>query len=189
MNRITNELISNFYKKNYGLSDHIWMNDLFLNVKFFAEKKANRLKFNREEVKQEAYLGLWKAIISFDFSKNFDFFRWADWHISSRIRDYISAQSRERLIKRSAKEIAHSVSAFPPYGSAPIDSRIDVEKWLSIRSRSVSVRDKKIIVDTIFVNKTLSEVAAENSISIERVRQIKKENKKDLICFFADSIT
>ena len=37
-------------------------------------KKIKKNFFYKRDLTQEAYLGLWTAIITFDFNKNFDFF-------------------------------------------------------------------------------------------------------------------
>lgn len=54
--------------------------------------------------------------------------------------------------------------------------KIDFLKWLRSNQKELSRRDTKIIVDTLLLNKTLAEVAADRDLSVERVRQIKKEN-------------
>ena len=120
------------------------------------------------------------AIITFDFNKNFDFFRWADWHIKSKIRDHISREKRQTHIRNSIKiyDLGTQNLELKQSNVRCIDLRIDFLKWIKFDQIELSQRDRKIIVDTLLMNKTLSEVAADRNLSVERVRQIKEENFK-----------
>ena len=82
--------IKMMYISNYGKGE-AWMNDLFGETRFFANHRAKKYirSPHYDDIIQESYLGLWSAIKSFDYNKNFDFYRWAQWNISSKIRNFL----------------------------------------------------------------------------------------------------
>lgn len=177
-NFISNDEIRQIYLDNKNSNSKEWMNLVFDKTRFFIFKKIKKNFILRNDVKQEAYLGLWTAIITFDFNKNFDFFRWADWHIKSKIRDHISREKRQTYIRNSIKiyNLGTQNLEYKQSDCRSIDLTIDFLKWLRSNQNELSKRDRKIIVDTLLLNKTLAEVAADRDLSVERVRQIKKEN-------------
>jgi len=181
-NFVTNEEIRDIYIKNKSSDSKEWMNLVFSKTRFFIFKKIKKEFIYKKDLKQEAYLGLWTAIITFDFNKNFDFFRWADWHIKSKIRDEISREKRQahlcnsiKIYNLSTQNLVNKQSEFKW-----VEFKIDFFKWLMANEKSLSRRDLKIIVETILLNKTLVEVAEANQLSSERVRQIKEENFKKI---------
>ena len=179
-NIVTNEEIRNIYIENKNSDSKEWMNLVFDKTRFFIFKKIKKNFFYKKDLEQEASLGLWTAIITFDFNKNFDFFRWADWHIKSKIRDHISREKRQTCIRNSIK--IHSLGTenidLKKSNCRYVELKIDFLKWLKLDQTGLSKRDAKIIVDTLLMNKTLAEVAADRNLSAERVRQIKEENFK-----------
>lgn len=179
-NFVSNEEIRQIYLDNKSSNSKEWMNLVFDKTRFFVFKKIKKNFILRDDLKQEAFLGLWMAIITFDFNKNFDFFRWADWHIKSKIRDHISREKRQTHIQNSIKIYGLGTQnlELEKSNSRCIELKIDLLKWLKFNQRELSKRDTKIIVDTLLMNKTLAEVAADRNLSAERVRQIKEENFK-----------
>lgn len=179
-NFVSNEEIRQIYLDNKSSNSKEWMNLVFDKTRFFVFKKIKKNFILRDDLKQEAFLGLWMAIITFDFNKNFDFFRWADWHIKSKIRDHISREKRQTHIRNSIKIYGLGTQnlELEKSNSRCVELKIDLLKWLKFNQRELSKRDTKIIVDTLLMNKTLAEVAADRNLSAERVRQIKEENFK-----------
>lgn len=175
---VSNEEIRQIYIDNQSSDSNEWKNLVFNRTRFFILKKIEKNFYLKNDLKQEALLGLWSAIITFDFNKNFDFFRWADWHIKSKIRDQISRENKYRDIKNSIKiyNLGTHILDTNEFAFKNIDAKIDLNNWLKTNEKNLSRRDLKIIVETIFMHKSLSEVAAANKISKERVRQIKEEN-------------
>lgn len=175
---VSNEEIRQIYVDNQNSPSTEWMNLVFDRTRFFILKKIKKNFYLKSDLKQEALLALWSAIITFDFNKNFDFFRWADWHVKSKIRDHLSGESRYRDIKNSIKiyHLGTHISKANDFAFKNIDAKIDLNNWLRKNKKNFSRRDLKIIVETIFMHKSLAEVAAANEISKERVRQIKAEN-------------
>lgn len=179
-NFVTNEEIRNIYIENKNSDSKEWLNLFFDKTRFFIFKKIKKNFFHKKDLIQEASLGLWTAIITFDFNKNFDFFRWADWHIKSKIRDHISREKRQTHIQNSIKIYCLGTQnlELEKSNSRCVELKIDFLKWLEFNQIELSRRDTKIIVDTLLMNKTLAEVAADRNLSAERVRQIKEENFK-----------
>ena len=175
---VSNEEIRQIYIDNQSSDSNEWKNLVFNRTRFFILKKIEKNFYLKNDLKQEALLGLWSAIITFDFNKNFDFFRWADWHIKSKIRDQISRENKYRDIKNSIKiyNLGTHILDTNEFAFKNIDAKIDLNNWLKTNEKNLSRRDLRIIVETIFMHKSLSEVAAANKISKERVRQIKEEN-------------
>jgi RNA polymerase sigma factor (sigma-70 family) len=184
-NFVTNEEIRNIYIKNKNSDSKEWMNLVFEKTRFFIFKKIKKNFFYKRDLTQEAFLGLWTAIITFDFNKNFDFFRWADWHIKSKIRDQICKEKRQAHLLNSIKIYNLSTQNLECKQSKLewVELKIDFFKWLNANEKCLSKRDSEIIVETIFLNKTLVEVAAAHGLSTERVRQIKEENFKKISNF------
>jgi len=175
---ISNEEIRQIYVDNQNSPSKEWMNLVFNKTRFFILKKIEKNFYLKSDLKQEALFALWSAIITFAFNKNFDFFRWADWHIKSKIRDHISGERRYLNTKNSIKiyHLGTHISEANDFAFRNIDAKIDLNNWLRKNKKNLSRRDSKIIVETIFMHKSLAEVAAANEISKERVRQIKAEN-------------
>lgn len=185
---ISNEEIRQIYIENQNSGSDEWRNLVFDRTRFFIFKKIKKNFYLQNDLKQEALLGLWSAIITFDFNKNFDFFRWADWHIKTKIRDHIWAEERQRDIKNSIKisNLDTHILESNEYAQEKKDVKIDFLKWLKEGEKKLSKRDLKIIVGTVLLDKTLAEVAEANNISRERARQIKESNLQEIRNFIID---
>ena len=69
---VSNLDIKMTYIANELKADESWLHNIFVQTKFFADfqvKKFNLLSRD-EDAKQDAYLGLWEAIITYDYHKN-----------------------------------------------------------------------------------------------------------------------
>jgi RNA polymerase sigma factor (sigma-70 family) len=185
---ISNEEIRQIYIENQNSGSDEWRNLVFDRTRFFIFKKIKKNFYLQNDLKQEALLGLWSAIITFDFNKNFDFFRWADWHIKTKIRDHIWAEERQRDIKNSIKisNLDTHILESNEYAQEKKHIKIDFLKWLKEGEKKLSKRDLKIIVGTVLLDKTLAEVAEANNISKERARQIKELNLQEIRNFIID---
>lgn len=181
--RLTNKEISDLYKKNKDNKSLKWKKKLFNDLYFLVNKKNF---FGKKDLAQEASLGLWTAIITFDFNKNFDFFRWSKWHISYRIRCHKNYKRQEFCLKDSIKlgELYTGKPGGIRGSNSMIEIYLDFEKWIKTKNTKTEKRDGKIIADWLFVGKTLTQVAEKNDLSIERVRQIKENELKKFVKFF-----
>ena len=183
--RITNQYILNLYKNNKDQKDITWKKKLFNDLYFLINKKKF---YGKKDLKQEASLGLWTAIITYDFNKNFDFFRWSKWHINSRIRNYKNANIRDKSVRDSIKlqglDTVNLSAAGRPISM--IEFNLAFEKWAKTKRSGTEKRDGKIIADWLFVGNSLTEVARKNNLSVERVRQIRDNELKKFNRFFND---
>lgn len=188
--RINNEYIRCLYRDNNLAANTDWKMALFEQLRFFAKHKARKIYSNKKDVEQEAYLGLWYAIDSFNYRKDFDFFRWAEWNISSKIRDFLRLEKAEALAKVELRGLLEQGVYFNLSKNliAEAEIRIDFYRWLNNSNKHTSKRDRKIIVDIFFVNKTLTDVAAEHLISTERVRQLRNKGIRDFRYFMNKQI-
>jgi len=162
-----------------------WKKKLFNDLYYLINKKNY---YGEKDLKQEAALGLWTAIITYDFNKNFDFFRWSKWHINSRIRNYKRANLREKSAINSIK-LDSLDTAKPSAIGRPlsmIEFNLSFEKWMKTKRSRAEKRDGKIIADWLFVGNSLTEVARKNNLSVERVRQIRDNELKEFSRFYND---
>jgi len=183
--RLTNQSILKLYKKNKDQKSLAWKKKLFNDLYYLINKKNY---YGEKDLKQEAALGLWTAIITYDFNKNFDFFRWSKWHINSRIRNYKRANLREKSAINSIK-LDSLDTAKPSAIGRPlsmIEFNLSFEKWMKTKRSRAEKRDGKIIADWLFVGNSLTEVARKNNLSVERVRQIRDNELKEFSRFYND---
>jgi RNA polymerase sigma factor (sigma-70 family) len=154
-----------------------WMHDIFVQTKFFADfqvKKFNLLSQD-EDVKQDSYLGLWEAIITYDYHKNFDFYRWAQWNILKKIRNNRRNSKRFRVAKSSIKQGLDSCNS----ENELYDQEVMLEASYLYRQlifdneMKLSKNQLDIILKNIIMGRKLREIASEYSLSIERIRQIR----------------
>lgn len=183
MNRfITNKSISDLYKKNKRNKSLKWKKKLFKDLYFLINKKKY---LSDKDLFQEVSIGLWTAIITFDFNKNFDFFRWSSWHISSRAKSYKLKKSKLRIFENSIKlhelNIGDHLDVQP--NRSTLEFNIDFKKWFDREGSDLEKRNAKIIADWLFAGNSLTQVAKENGLSIERVRQIRDSEIKKLSTF------
>jgi len=174
---VSNLDIKMTYIANELRSDQSWMDKIFVQTKFFADfqvKKFNLLSSD-EDTKQDAYLGLWEAIITYDYHKNFDFYRWAQWNILKKIRDSRRKSKRFYTAKSSIKQELDSCnSADDLHGQEVMLEAGYLFKQLVIDNNiGLSKSQIDVIQKNIIMGKKLKEIASEYSLSIERIRQIR----------------
>jgi len=154
-----------------------WMHDIFVQTKFFAESRAKKYKniSSQEDLFQEAYIGLWEAILTYDYQKNFDFFRWAQWNISKKLRDYNSNSKRFSIAKSGIKKELGSCD----FGNVLNEKEVELEmkiifkKMFIDENNILSNREKDIVIDNLVIGKRLNEIATKFNLSTERIRQIR----------------
>jgi RNA polymerase sigma factor (sigma-70 family) len=174
---VSNLDIKMTYIANELKADDSWLHNIFVQTKFFADfqvKKFNLLSRD-EDAKQDAYLGLWEAIITYDYHKNFDFYRWAQWNILKKIRDNRRKTRRFCTAKSSIKQDLDSCnSAEDLYGQSVMLEAGYLFKQLVIDNDiGLSKTQLDVIKKNIVMGKKLKEIASEYSLSIERIRQIR----------------
>ncbi len=149
--------------------DTKWMYSLFDEVKFFADHRVKKYKgFSfYEDLCQEAYLGLWTSIKTFDYNKDFDFYRWAQWNISSKIRNFLYENKRSR---EAASDMKKKMN-FECLGEAQTNKILFDE--IILNNNFLNKNEKKILIDSFVLNKTLLEISKDLSLSPEGVRKIK----------------
>jgi DNA-directed RNA polymerase specialized sigma subunit len=83
------------YIENKGSGCEKWKYELFRKLRFFSKSRVAKYSSfgRRDDLIQESDMALWKCINSFDYKKNFDFYRWAHWNISSGIKNFLSSDS------------------------------------------------------------------------------------------------
>lgn len=186
---VSNLDIKMAYIANSGKKDNLWLEDIFVQTKFFADFRARKYsgRLPLDEAIQESHLGLWSAILSFDYQKNFDFYRWAQWNISKQLRD-CSARYQRNINAKSTikKEIGTTLSSIRNSEYNDEASYMPQSMPFAIeRSKTLLDREKEIIFNRFIFGKTLSETGRDLGITAERVRQVEKialkKLKKELI--------
>jgi len=165
------------YIANEKKNSQEWMSEIFVQTKFFADARVKKYKknFSEEDLFQEAYLGLWEAILTYDYQKNFDFYRWAQWNISKKLRDYNSKSKRFSATKSSIKEGLNDCNydCFLEKHEAELEKNI-IYKMLSFdTNNTLSKREKQVVIDNLILGKKLNEIATGFNLSAERIRQIR----------------
>ena len=175
---ISNLDIKMLYIVNENSESKEWMNDIFVQTKFFADIRVKKYSNNvvPPDLRQEAYLGLWNAILSFDYQKNFDFYRWAQWNISKRLRDFTFSEKRVFDAKSNIKrELSNRNCKHDLYEEeVRLEMMIFAKNILSDNSNVLSKREKFILANSLVMGKTLKEISAPLNLSVERVRQLKQ---------------
>ena len=174
---LSNLDIKMMYIVNENKDPNKWMPEIFVQTKFFAEARAKKYKkiLSQEDLFQEAYLGLWEAILTYDYQKNFDFFRWAQWNISKKLRDYNSNFKRYSVAKSGIKrELSNcNSSSILDEKEVELEMKILFEKLLINENNILSNRERDVVVENLILGKRLKEIAAKYNLSIERIRQIR----------------
>ena len=167
---LSNLDIKMIYILNENDESESWMPNFFMKVKFFANCRVKKIKnfSEKEDMIQEAYIGLWEAIKTFDYQKNFDFYRWAQWHISKKIRDCLLENRKFRLAKSGINDVNINDDL-----EEIVCSKMTVSKILLEKDFGLTEREKKVMVDNLYYEKTLSEISSDLEMSIEGIRKIK----------------
>jgi len=165
------------YIANELKSGDSWRHKIFVQTKFFADfqvKKFNLLSRD-EDVKQDAYLGLWEAIITYDYHKNFDFYRWAQWNILKKIRDNRRKTKRFHSAKSSIKQELDSCNSEDDLCAQGVmlEASYLYKQLVLDNDIGLSETQLDVIRKNIIMGKRLREIASEYSLSIERIRQIR----------------
>lgn len=162
--------IKMMYISNEGRGGE-WMYDFFNHIKFFANHRAKRYEnsLHYDDIRQESQIGLWSAIRTFDYNKNFDFYRWAQWNISSKIRNFLYENKRHGAVILRSKDMC--LQDYQDEDQSEIVFFNEVFKNNSV----LSERELGIVFDIFILGKTLSEVGDGNSLTPEGVRKIKNK--------------
>jgi RNA polymerase sigma factor (sigma-70 family) len=167
---LTNLDVKMIYIVNENSESDKWMYDLYERVSFFAENRLRKHKIflEKEDFLQEANLAIWESIKTFDYHKNFDFYRWMQWQISKKFRDVFAKNKRYSLAKYGINNSINSCT-----GDVDLEVVVLMNELFVVNKCKLSNRELGILKGIYFEGKTLSEVAILFSISIERVRQIR----------------
>jgi RNA polymerase sigma factor (sigma-70 family) len=165
------------YIANELKDDESWMHKIFVQTKFFADFQVKKFSLlaKDEDVRQDAYLGLWESIITYDYHKNFDFYRWAQWNILKKIRDNRRKAKRFYTAKSSIKQELDSCnSADDLYGQeVSLEAGYLYKQLMFDNDIGLPKAQLDVIRKNIILGKKLREIASEYSLSIERIRQIR----------------
>tara|TARA_Y100000034_G_scaffold136531_2_gene213645 strand:- start:4075 stop:4626 length:552 start_codon:yes stop_codon:yes gene_type:complete len=174
---LSNLDIKMMYISNELNDSNEWMYNFFVQTKFFAEHRLKKIggNLNSKDALQEAYLGLWMAIITYDYQKNFDFYRWAQWNISKKIRNSRIEANKFLKAKSSIKFKLDSYNV-----EQKVEARDICQRYLLSYNNVLSKREKMIIIDNILLEKKLTEIANDIELSIERTRQIRNQGLEKL---------
>ena len=146
-----------------------WKVNLFSKIEFFANNRANKYISHHmfEDIRQEAKVGAWKAVQSFDYRKNFDFYRWAQWNISREIRRVLLEDKRDKKNKIYFKNNK------TPLNIENYINILTIDKIFSLSTGYFSDRERAIFINNIVEGMTLSETGSSIGLTAERVRQIR----------------
>jgi len=165
------------YIVNENKTEKEWMSDIFVQTKFFAESRAKKYKIilPLEDLFQEAYLGLWEAILTYDYQKNFDFYRWAQWNISKKLRDCNAKSKRFFDAKSNIKKELTDYDSNGVLCSEEVGLEMNIlcKTLLSEKKDLLTKRENQVLVDNLILCKTLREIATNFNLSTERIRQVK----------------
>jgi RNA polymerase sigma factor (sigma-70 family) len=169
---ITNLDIKMLYIVNENNDSLKWRYELFGKVQYLAERKFNKSKFfsEKDDVLQIIRLGMWRAISSYDYKREFDFFRWMHWNVANSLRDSFSKNQKNSAVKKIYKSEAVTTDSCYEDGVCTI---IDVKNLSDERASGVLIRN-------ILFGLTLAEIGKDIGVSPERVRQIKNKAIKNL---------
>jgi RNA polymerase sigma factor (sigma-70 family) len=161
MSLLDNIEIQEIYKRNEGSSSTIWMTNLFFKLRPLVISRIKKFKtFSHvADLEQEMNLALWSAIKSFDCHRNFDFYRWSNWHFSRASRDFQKRYATLKSINLDDKVMKRQ------------DDVVLAKEVLNCRS--LDQREKRIIFLSFVEDETLTSIGSELGVSAERVRVLK----------------
>lgn len=174
---VSNLDIKMTYISNEKKDSKKWMHKIFVQTKFFADFQLKKFSLlsNDSDARQDAYVGLWEAIITYDYHKNFDFYRWAQWNILKKIRDNRRNLKRFREAKSSIKDELDNCNS----AGGLCDEKVMLEagylykQLITNNCCSLSNTQLDIIEKSVIQGKKLREIASDYNLSIERIRQIR----------------
>jgi len=167
---LTNYEIKEVYRNNSHSLDRSWMSDLFENLKLYPISRANKFfkkNYFYEDIKQEYLEALWTAILTYDYHKNFDFYRWAKWHLLKSNRDFLSRENRDSSI---------NLGDNCDYRSRENQELKYMIKELFSNEGPLDERERIVVLRSHLNGNTLSEISKDLDVSIERVRQIRNNS-------------
>jgi RNA polymerase sigma factor (sigma-70 family) len=164
---IDNNQIQSIYLENEHLESDSWKLQLFNRLQFLVRSRVEKNKkfLPKDDLSQELQLQLWLAIKSFDCHKNFDFYRWASWHLSKGIR----AAAKQKTSSNSINLFVQSTLEHVGYRQ---EMMILLKQILENKSL-LSDRERHIIVAYFAEGKTLAEIGKDLHLTPERVRQVR----------------
>lgn len=166
---LTNDEIKGIYRVNENSQSDTWKINLFNNLRGYPVSRVNKnfkKSFFYEDIKQELLMSLWSAILTYDYHKNFDFYRWASWHLSKASRDFLNKESRSLSI--------NVINNYDQHCGPSQELKCLVSEVFCMNNL-ISEREALILKDNYLYEKTLSEISKELGISIERVRQVRNK--------------
>ena len=107
--------------------------------------------------------------------KNFDFYRWAQWNISKKLRDYNSKSKRFFAAKSGIKQELSNCNnnCFLEDKEVELERNIIYKQLFSDANDLLSKREKRVVIDNLILGKRLKETAKNLNLSTERIRQIR----------------
>ncbi len=165
--RLANTDIKGYYLAHLEAENDLWMRQLFQSVLYFAISRIKKYSknLNYQDIKQEALLGLWIAIKTFDCHKNFDFYRWAQWNISKFVRNFLNQNS---IIFNSEAIKIEKTARDNPEEMALMNEIFSNQQLLNEKER-------RVIYQRFILEETLSEVGLDLSLSAESIRKIQNK--------------
>lgn len=174
---VSNLDIKMSFISNETSEDSSWMQDVFVQTKFFADFQVKKFLYLSKDpdVKQDAYLGLWEAIITFDYHKNFDFYRWAQWNILKKIRNNRRSSKRFFKAKSSIKEDLNTCDSRESLVNQEdmLEASYLYKQIILKNSFRLSKPESDILFKSVIEQRKLKEIASDYKLSQERIRQIK----------------
>jgi len=160
-------------------------------LSYLVQSRIKRHKGNSfyDDLLQEGKIGLMKAVHDFDSDRGTNFFKFATWHIQTRIRRFLM------------KEVCRSEfpSGLHVHDSAQpeFDEMLERSQSVSMAMRCLPEREKVVISMRFGMSgdspRTLREIGEKLGISRERVRQIEMNalrrlgKSPSMICFAQDA--
>lgn len=169
---LTNTEIRNLYIKNIDNPSSDWMVFLFSELDFLVINRTKNFKnfLEKEDLEQELKMAIWEAIITFDWQKNFDFYRWSHWHLTKAKRDFIKKMSSHISINLRVVNTKYSYKI--------LDDKVLLDQIMKLEI--ITNQEANILWSYYVEGHTLKELSQIFCLSQERIRQIKKLTLKKI---------